>query len=219
MRVLENSRCTCVNNAHIERKERHTSMSTNAIAELMTLTDVREKLKEAGELAIQAAEHSAEFRQDFASIGKWWSGAHPQPERLLAILYLRAQEHAGFGKALTEKDLVKRANRADAMQRSTERNALQRLATDLDTRIRNSTSLSRRLSVVQEELSELAPDMEEIARKLVPILREYGVRTAEATAGVTAESTVTSNAWSCWFNGVRISCWLAVAIVLLVMLL
>lgn len=71
----------------------------------------------------KAAELSAEFRRDFAAIGKWRSGAHPEPERLLAILYLRAQEHGGFGKA------------------STERNALQHLATDLDTRIRNSTSL------------------------------------------------------------------------------
>lgn len=200
-------------------------MSTNAIADLMTLTDVREKLIEAGEHAIRAAQSSPEFRRDFAALGKWWSTAHPQPERLLAILYLRAQEHGGFAKTLSENDLVRRASRAEAKLRSTERTAVQKLVSDLESRIRNSASLSRRLAVAQEELAELAPDMEEIAHKLVPKLQENGVRKEETTADATAQSTVTTdgdvtaNAWSCYFNGVRISCWLAIAIVLLFILL
>ena len=156
------------------------------MAHPMALTDVRERLREAGELAIQAAESSAEFRQDLAAIGKWWSAAHPEPERLLAILYLRAQEHVSFGKDITRKDLEKRANRARVLLQSTERNALQNLATELNSRIRRSMFLSRRLAVAQEELAELAPDMEQIALELVPILRQHGVWTVEPSADMTA---------------------------------
>lgn len=55
--------------------------------------------------------------------------------------------------------------------------------------------------------------MEEIARRLVPVLQQNGIRKAEAA------STVTTTAWSCDLNGVRISCWLAITIVLLFILL
>lgn len=123
----------------------------------MTFTDVREKLREAGELAIQAAHASAAFRRDFAANGKWWSSAHPEPGRLLAILYLRAQEHPAFARALSEKDLVRRARRAEEALRSTERNTVPSVAADLESLIRDSSSLSRRLTVAQEELAELAP--------------------------------------------------------------
>lgn len=154
-------------------------MSADAMAGPRRLADVSGTLREAGELAIRAAERSAEFRRDFASIARWWAGAHDDPERLLAIFYMRAQEHAAFGRAITGKDLEKRANRAHTILRSTERNALQNLVADLDIRIRRSMFLTRRLAAAQEELAELAPDMDEIARRLVPLLREHGVPSAE----------------------------------------
>lgn len=188
------------------------------VTDIFALTSVEDTIRKTGELAIRVAERSVDFRRDLASIASWWANTDSQPERLLAILYLRAQESAGTFKNTDSNDIIKRANRARAMLRSLDRNDANEAVAALESRIANSPSLARRLALAQDELADMQQDLEDIARNLVPKLNDIGVARDEA-AGVSAQNEVTTQGWGCYLNGTRISCWLAVAIVLVAILL
>lgn len=193
-------------------------MNTATINDIFTLTNLEETIKDTGELAIRAAERSREFRQDFGAIASWWASVHAQPERLLAILYVRLQENAGASRGNGGNDLARQANRARAFLRSLNRTDVSEAIAGIESRIAASPVLARRLAAAQDELAEMRQDLEAIARRLVPQLRESGVTRAEATADV-GDGEVEALAWGCYLNGVRISCWLAVAVVLIAILL
>lgn len=186
----------------------------NAIPEFLTFIEPATRFKELGDLAVQAAETSDEFRQNVASIASWWGKAvsHDRPEQLVAILYLRAQEDLRSTKISSAKDLVKRTRQARAMLGSVDQTAVKSMVAEMEARIAKSKTLSRKLELAQQELAEMMPELEDVANRLVPQLPQPGFAKE-------MDGNVTELAWGCYLNGVRISCWLAVALVLAAIIL
>lgn len=185
-------------------------MTVNATPAFLNLVDPAVKFKELANLAAKTAEDSDDLRKDIASIASWWGKTHDQPERLLAILYLRAQDELRVSPISSVKDFIKRVKHARTMLGSFDQKAIRQELAETEAGIRNSTFLSRKLDLAQQELSELAPDFEEVARKVVPQLRD---------ATLTRTGDVSALRWSCSLNGQPISCWWAFALVVIFVLL
>lgn len=187
-------------------------MTVNAAPAFLNVVDPGVKFKEIASLAAKAAEGSDDVRKDIASIASWWGNTHDDPERLLAILYLRAQEELRNSPISSAKDFAKRVKHARAVLGSFDQKAIRQDLAETDAVIRNSTFLSRKLALAQQELAELTPDFEEVARKVVS-------QSQDATLMRTSIADVSALRWSCSINGRPISCWAALGLVLIAVLL
>lgn len=200
-------------------------MSAHAIEDFLSVSDLRETLYTIGNLATQAAAGSAEVRQDLAAIGSWWATVDPQPERLLPILYLKAQDEKRSKSLNSPSDVAKRAKQVRAALRSFNRSAVRNLLLETEARIEHSDSLARKLTVAREDISAIEPDMEAIARKLVPLLQEHGIQTEEASDAMEKEqgqldiAEPETNALRCYAFGVRAPCWLVISLIILSIIL
>jgi hypothetical protein len=187
-------------------------MTAIATTPFLNLVDPGVKFREIANFAAKAAESSDDLRKDFASIASWWGKTYDQPERLLSILYLRAQEELRDSPISSAKEFAKRTKHARAVLASFDQKAIRQDLAETESAIRNSTFLSRKLELAEQELAELTSDFEEVARKVVPQLQD-------ATLTRTAAGDVSTQRWSCTLNGAPISCWLALAIVVVAVIL
>ncbi|HEX6101188.1 MAG TPA: hypothetical protein VF432_33035 [Thermoanaerobaculia bacterium] len=143
-------------------------MSTIAVLDFPYLTHTR-KLEEIGDLALCVAESSDEFRQKVASLAIWWANVHPDPERLLPILYMRVQADLQTS-TLSAGDLVERVKRAHATRHLFDPWTVAELVATTEARIWKSRFLAHKHALAQQEIAEMEPAFARIAQKLAPRL-------------------------------------------------
>lgn len=141
-------------------------MTTIAIPDSPSLTHTQ-KLEEIGDLAVRVADSSAEFRQALASLAEWWANIHPDPERLLSILYLRVQADLQ-NSTLSADDLVERAKRAHAMRHLFDPRTVAELVANAEARIWKSKFLAHKHALAQQDIAGMTTTFARIAQKLVP---------------------------------------------------
>jgi hypothetical protein len=126
-------------------------------------------LEEIGNLAVHVAESSAEFRQQVASLATWWANVHPDPGRLLNVLYLRVQANLQ-NSTLSADDLVERVKRAHKTRHMYDPWTVAELVATAEARMWKSRFLAHKDSLAQQEIAAMTPAFACIAQQLVPRL-------------------------------------------------